>query len=508
MPSRVGNGTAASDSISHVRSFWARHEILKDNDTLKNVLLEDVITRYESLVNKHAEYVTQHQQERELAQASLLREQQAVVNFQHLQNLLNRDPYVLVLVDGDGVIFNSKYLREAENGGKQAATALYNAVHEWSVANVLDCPPDTRVIVRIYLNLKGLADACVKGGVLPVPNLLEDFGRGFSRGNILFDFVDVGTGKDQAYIKVAENFKLFLSDYHCRQLLLGCSQNPEYSRLLEQFSDNREALQRVTLLEGVPFEKDLAILPFPTTRFAGIFRETKLVLSPPDLLTGYVDLRRDSRTLSGASDAFTPRSGTPVTRYGTPSYINESPAHLRTVSTTSSNSDNINTWAGKVKASAALPFMDKTSASPVSSALTGSSDIPRNRAGQRIDETLEYDREEVQRLKRLKMCNQHFIGLGCCHFNAGKAEKCPHRHDMKLNKHELHCLRIVARETPCKRGLFCDDVKCIYGHRCPFPTASEGSMRGSGRCMNGEACRFNAEMHGVDTRIVKFVKVI
>ena len=127
----------------------------------------------------------------------------------------------------------------------------------------------------------------------------------------------------------------------------------------------------------------------------------------------------------------------------------------------------------------------------------------RNLKGQRIDDTLDYDRDEVQRLKKLKMCNQHYIGLGCCHYNAGKSDKCPHRHDIRLTTKERYSLRVVARETPCKKGFECDDVKCIYGHRCPFPLATEGSARGSGMCLNGDNCRFSRDMHGVDTKVVK-----
>ena len=67
----------------------------------------------------------------------------------------------------------------------------------------------------------------------------------------------------------AETFKLYLYDYHCRQILLGCSHDNGYARLLEQHTD-AEALRRVTLLEGTPFEKELAVLPFPTAKFAGL----------------------------------------------------------------------------------------------------------------------------------------------------------------------------------------------------------------------------------------------
>lgn len=134
------------------------------------------------------------------------------------------------------------------------------------------------------------------------------------------------------------------------------------------------------------------------------------------------------------------------------------------------------------------------------------SPISRNRAGQRVDDILEYDRDEVQRIKKLKSCNQHYIGNGCCHYNAGKADKCPHAHHHKFSEADLKVLRVVARETPCKKGHYCDDVKCIYGHRCPFPVASEGSLRGIG-CLNGGACRFPASMHGMDNVAVR-VKTI
>ena len=45
---------------------------------------------------------------------------------------------------------------------------------------------------------------------------------------------------------------------YCRQVLLGCSHDNQYARLLNQYKDD-EALRRVTLLEGAHFEKDLAI---------------------------------------------------------------------------------------------------------------------------------------------------------------------------------------------------------------------------------------------------------
>ncbi|KAH9827470.1 zinc finger protein [Teratosphaeria destructans] len=516
------NGSGVSPQVmegeEHVTSFWSRYESARLNDLVKNVLLEDVITRYENLVIKHNQYVKDHHRERELATNFVETEARYKGLLDHLQGLLNRDPFVLLLIDGDGLIFRSSYLRDGENGGRRAADALNRAVKRWTAENVVDCKTlDVKVVVRVFANIKGLATVCTNGGIISSPDVLEQFARGFTRGNNLFDFVDVGYGKDRADSKVSETFKLFLTDYHCRQIVLGCSHDNGYARLLEQFVNDPEANQRVTLLEGVPFEKELTVLPFRTVKFGDIFRDSKLVTTMPDLLTGTAAAYRprvDSSGLSADSAVFTPRTGTPYSPAYSPGVQRNS--HLRAASITSSlNSSEpdtpvtgaIGSWSNIAKASASKPFVDIKPRTASNSA-DMHMEILRNVKGQRIDPPLEYDKDEVQRLKKIKLCNQHYIGPnGCCHYNAGKEDKCPHRHDKKMTKHELHCLRIVARETPCKKKMDCDDPTCIYGHRCPFPTATEGGMRGSGYCLNGENCRFAREMHGTDTRAVKTVKI-
>ena len=310
----------------------------------------------------------------------------------------------------------------------------------------------------------------------------------------------------------AEAFKLHLYDYHCRQILFGCSHDNGYARLLEQYVDDREAMTRVTLLEGTPFEKELAILPFATKKFPDIFRETKINLPGQwDLLTGRP--RVDSHGLNAASGVFTPRTGTPGT-IGSPlgsmrnldgQLLTSRNHHLRsdsTISLAGSVDNGPTTYARMAIKNAHQPFIDLPRAPPVTKET-----VKRNRHGQRIDDELEYDRDEVQRIKKMKSCNQHYIGNGCCHYNAGKADKCPHNHHMKFSATELKWLRVVARETPCKKGQECDDPKCIYGHHCPFPPATEGSMRGIG-CVNGDTCRFPGSMHNVDNQPLRMIRAV
>jgi hypothetical protein len=74
-----------------------------------------------------------------------------------------------------------------------------------------------------------------------------------------------------------EQFKLYQGDFQCRQIFLGCSHDNGYARKLEENATDEVYVQRVTLLEGVPFEKELLGLPFKSKQFPEIFRNTKLV---------------------------------------------------------------------------------------------------------------------------------------------------------------------------------------------------------------------------------------
>ena len=91
------------------------------------------------------------------------------------------------------------------------------------------------------------------------------------------------------------------------------------------------------------------------------------------------------------------------------------------------------------------------------------------------------------------MCNMHYLHPDGCKWTE---EKCNHRHTYEATAEEMEILKSVSRETACHNGVSCDDVVCLYGHRCPYPPAKEGSMRGLG-CIMGERCRFPREMHGI-----------
>lgn len=121
-----------------------------------------------------------------------------------------------------------------------------------------------------------------------------------------------------------------------------------------------------------------------------------------------------------------------------------------------------------------------------------------DRAGQRIDPFVKYDKAEVDRVKKLKLCNAHFLRDGCNYPNS-----CNHSHDYSPTEADLAALRIVARMAPCISGSACQDAKCIYGHRCPAPLARIRPAKGIKPCIFSETCKFPLELHEVDGLVVK-----
>ena len=94
--------------------------------------------------------------------------------------------------------FQDELLKAAETGGKTAAAHLQTLLSEYIQFYMPSIPSDVKIVARIYANVRGLANVCVRAGIADNITQVEDFVRGFTRGRTLFDFVDVGSGKDRA----------------------------------------------------------------------------------------------------------------------------------------------------------------------------------------------------------------------------------------------------------------------------------------------------------------------
>jgi hypothetical protein len=105
----------------------------------------------------------------------------------------NRNAFVVVLLDGDGMIFDDYLIQKGEKGGKEAANLIWAAVNEF-VARQLPHLSSPKIVARVYANVKGLSDTLCKSGIIDNPGIFEAFTKGFN-DKLLFDFVDVGSGK-------------------------------------------------------------------------------------------------------------------------------------------------------------------------------------------------------------------------------------------------------------------------------------------------------------------------
>ena len=70
---------------------------------------------------------------------------------------------------------------------------------------------------------------------------------------------------------------------HCKHILLAASGDNSYAGFLQQFIAADGASQQMTLIESIPFARDLARLTgyFQTTKFDEVFRSSKIVAEKP-----------------------------------------------------------------------------------------------------------------------------------------------------------------------------------------------------------------------------------
>jgi hypothetical protein len=280
-----------------------------------------------------------------------------------------------------------------------------------------------------------------------------------------------------------------LDNMHCQHIFFGCSHDNGYARLFEEVSGHPN-LDNVTLLEGAPFERELLKLTSIINhhKFPGLFRTSKIPNDAPASITALpagqsvyqTPIQQPAQLLREISNG----NG----YIGSPE---QTAAEPRPTVIPSTSPVPLN-WTKAVHAPTTVA---QQLASPPTTPQQAV--VPRNKYGQRVDKLFIHDNAEKSRIAKIKMCNVHFLRKDCPY-----GLDCTHTHTYKPSNNELEILRAIARSTPCKFGTECDDLKCIYGHRCPY------SMPGKKTCPRfPDTCRFGEDMHGVDTTIVRTTRV-
>ncbi|RAL65966.1 hypothetical protein DID88_005627 [Monilinia fructigena] len=419
--------------------FQEQFRRLKEVEDGKDQLIERLFTRINELESGFTE--TKLHLEREQDTAKLYQSKLAGVraSLKKLNERIDSNSFVSVLIDGDCMAFCDDFVKSAQQGGTEAIRLLKSKVCEY-VSKELELPSQIAIRVRIFANTKGLASVYCCSKILDSADDLHMFVRGFNMGYSMCDFVDAGDGKECADAKLKACFNHDMSDVQCRAIIFGGSTDNGYARLLQPYAGDDPKSNRIVLLEGPPFAKELALLKdkFLVARLPGVFRNTKL----------------SARRLS----------------------LSMTPPPISIPNDISSPEN--------VVSSVASDVVNTEEASNPSASLPVQKNYPllRNSKGQRLDAILSPPTALVIVMRSARHCNPFHI-LGECNY-----EDCKYLHGVRLNKKGIEARRLISRCKPCPSKLKCKDEKCLLGHECPEKTCAK----------IGKGCRYPKEMHNVD----------
>ncbi|KAG7285475.1 hypothetical protein NEMBOFW57_010103 [Staphylotrichum longicolle] len=356
------------------------------------------------------------------------------------------NPYVVVLIDGDCLLFKESFIGKGVDGGKKAAYALRSAILEQcgSHAN------DIEVVAKVYANLAGLCKAMPGDGSLSSESDLKDFSLGFTQAKASFDFVDVGHGKERADNKIKESTKWHLRNTNCKQVILGISHDAGYAPFLDELFQDASLQLRVTVLEGIPTVRELKATGVNILNLNDrLFRSEKLVerALPEPLIPAPATFEVKPATGSITS------AGTPTPATSAASTPAQAPA---------------TTYARAVKIATPPPQPTPPTQQPRPVSQTALDTIKKRR-------------------DHNKLCNNHYLRGPCA-----KGSACAFEHKYRPTKDELVAIAFLTRLNPCSNGQGCEVEDCIYGHHCP-------SVR-DGVCTH-PFCKFGKEDHPPGTRL-------
>ncbi|KAF4126406.1 Zinc finger protein, partial [Geosmithia morbida] len=384
----------------------------------------------------------------------------------------NRNPYITVLIDGDGLIFQDQYVRQGVEGGKRAAYALRAAVADQCGIMA----QDMEISAKIIANLGGLSKAMVRDGVIDSVTDLRGFSQGFSQAMASFDFIDVGWGKERADTKIK-----------------GVSHDSGYAPFLDEILRDETTRLRVTVIQGVPAAR--ALIETGVNVFeigSDLFRREKLFERTSTTAT-------DDNNNAAVAPAATATSLTITTPLGsTPSEAPKLPGVSQAQA-----------QASAARVPSPLPGVDTTKASSRAASppprLTVALPPRQQQAGRQkaqqqqqqpkwnpgprgLDRPIDVNPVVVEAIKKRKekLCKNHFLRPPCV-----SGSECVFVHKYNATDEELDAIAVLTRLNPCSFLQDCDADDCIYGHHCP-------SMKNL-TCTHPH-CRFPVDSHPPGTK--------
>ncbi|KAF4284566.1 hypothetical protein KXW98_003148 [Aspergillus fumigatus] len=426
---------------------------------------------------------------------------------QRWEQLYNKDPYVAVLVDGDGAIFNKELLLDPRQGASEAALRLTQAVRNYLKDTPLGSE-DVPIVVRIFANLTGLAKSLVTYNDIDHEDKMREFAENFTNSRAEFDFVNVGRGKENADSKMRKMFNHFYKNFQCKKIFFaGCHDNGYLHDLREYAGESGR--QRIVLLETTPAQSDFTQMGFQMARFETVFRNDFLG-SPPVPPASLSAPRIPSGTTAAADNGVATRPPIAPPSTVTKESPDTQPAITNTVPVRTNSpavapperqaSPAVGTVVSSGNGGVSIKYPTYASAGGANGhhnviiATSAKPKEPRvryyNSNGHRVDppnnrppnpnDHRTYN-EKCLRIRPKAFCNELYLADGC-----SKGPNCPQEHELKLTPGERAVHRWKARGSLCTNGPYCENYRCYLSHHCPF---------GDG-CNRGATCKFKTVRWG------------
>ncbi|KAJ3455366.1 hypothetical protein MRS44_013966 [Fusarium solani] len=181
------------------QSYRQRLKELRIAEEQRSDLIEELITKLEDTDAK----LEQAELDLQAEQDARRRLQQDMLALRNRGRIVERRPFAVVLIDADadGYAFQDRFIKAASTGGEEAADELLTATQEY-LRTIVDDSDRLDVVVKAFAHLDGLGSRLVREARVKDTAQVRAFCAGFSSRLPMFDFVDVGFGKERADNKI------------------------------------------------------------------------------------------------------------------------------------------------------------------------------------------------------------------------------------------------------------------------------------------------------------------
>ncbi|KAL4804725.1 hypothetical protein BDV18DRAFT_161815 [Aspergillus unguis] len=455
---------------SETRALDASLDALRENDQKYRNDLQQVLGQFRFLLDSYNRLRDDYKKkEEELRQFNATK--QSKIQESRTQS---GTPFVLVLVDGDGYLFQESLIRNGEKGGKKAATLLREYIAKFVYEVLGIAGSDCEVMVRVYSNLLNLSENITRTGMVgKETRSLSTFVSSFSASQPLFDFVDTAGASWHPVDKIRQNLELFIANEQCKHIFFAACHDRAYMPLLSPYCGRTD---RITLIKAASF----------CARFYGLGLHVRelpsLFMSKP-----ITKEMTSSQTIISSPTVASPLGICKFEQKGNCrsgdrcKYI-----HTKPWSNSSDQSASQSTSSTRYSKSSTRDDTDYATLLP--SPTFSNETISVNKHGDRIDPYCplppsdEWD-SYAQQIRKQKLCSTHYLAGSCT------TKGCTHYHGA-LSFDPYRSLKFILRRKNCAKGPRCRSVACMFGHHCQ-----------KGGCPGGKRCRFDRYGHELDLAV-------